>query len=152
MSNSYFRGAIVSILASATLIVCAGKGPTGVLFKLWGAGNKVSFDKRNSNEEHTKGSLALFLELSIFLCLSLSDSNALEELIPAVGLLHVFNAHVNPLANVLSSHTLQHLNTNGTGGDVPDFTGLSMIDAMGHTTVHRSVGLDVHDVSKVVVN
>ena len=38
------------------------------------------------------------------------------------------------------------------GSNIPNFSSLSMIDTMGHTTVHRGVGLDINNVTKVIVD
>lgn len=113
-------------------------------------------ERERRQYHHTKRSLALFLEVSIALSLGLADGtvggNAGNELITAVGLLDVLNPHVDPLPQVLSSHSLQHLHSDGSGGHIPHLAGLSVVDSVGHTTVHGGVGLDVNNVSEVVVH
>lgn len=118
---------------------------------------KLKIIKQNNIQtKHTKGSLSLLLELSIALSLGLADgsvsSNAGGNVVVAVALLHVLNSHVDPLAEVLAPHSLQHLNSDSTGGNIPHLTSLSVVDSVGHTTVHGGVGLDVDDFSEVVVH
>lgn len=74
---------------------------------------------------------------------------ASEEGIARGRLLQVLNADVDLLLNDAGVDALVQQNTDGTGGNVPDDSGLSVVVLVGHTLVDLSGSLHINDVSDV---
>lgn len=77
-------------------------------------------------------------------------ADAVEEVIAAGRLLHVLDAHMDLLADDAVAVELVHLDTDGARGDVPDDTGLTMVELVREALLHRSVTLDVDEVADLV--
>jgi len=56
----------------------------------------------------------------------------------------MFDTNVDSLLDDSVSHAFVDLNTNSSGGHIPNNTSFSMIISMRHTLVDCSVGLDVN--------
>lgn len=81
------------------------------------------------------------------LALNVVITAAGEESVARGGLLKVLNADVDLLLDNTGVDTLVQHNTDGTGGDVPDNTGLSVVVLVGHTLVNLTGSLHINDVS-----
>lgn len=73
------------------------------------------------------------LRTSTSLTDSIGLSHSLLEVLVASGGSNVFNSYVNSLLDNSVTNTLVELNTNGTRGNVPHNTGLSVVLLVGHS-------------------
>jgi len=91
--------------------------------------------------------------LASLLSLSLENLvvlNTLNELLAAVRLLDVLNAEVDTLGDDAATNTLVDGNTNSATSDVPDDTGLTVVELVGHTLVACTITLDIDDITDLV--
>jgi len=89
-------------------------------------------------------SLGLLLDLLVTL-------HTVQKLLSAFGVLDVLNADMQSLLNNTGVHALVHQDTDGTGGNVPDDTGLAVVVLVRHTLVNTTIAGNVDDLSDVVV-
>jgi hypothetical protein len=94
--------------------------------------------------------------------------DSVQEFLSALGVLDVFDSDVDSLLHVSTVNDLVTDDSNTSGRDVVDNTGLSVVDWMlihsqhyivkkghtlvGHTLLLRGVSLDVDDISNSVVS
>jgi len=76
--------------------------------------------------------------------------DALKEVIPALGMAQVLDAHVDSLGDDASSHPLVHDHSQGMRRHVKHTAGLAVIDLVRHTLLYGAVSLDVHDIANLV--
>ena len=70
--------------------------------------------------------------------LNLVGVHSIQEILPALAVLHVLDTDTDPLGENVSTDTLVHDNTNGTLGDVEDTSSLTVVGLMGHTLLEGS--------------
>ena len=71
-----------------------------------------------------------------------------KEFVTAVAVLDVLGTDVDTLGGDVVVHTTVDEDTNSMGGDVPDNTGSTTVNAVWHTTVDGTVNLDLDDIAK----
>lgn len=76
--------------------------------------------------------------------------DTLKEVISALGMAQVLDAHVDPLGDDASAHSLVHDHTQSVRRHVEYTASLAVIDLVRHTLLHGAVSLDVHDVADLV--
>merc|ERR1719193_1935924 len=65
-------------------------------------------------------------------------------------MLHVLDAHADPLGQDLAANPLVDNNTNSALGDVEDASSLAMVSLGGHTLLESTASLDVNNVSNLL--
>ena len=88
----------------------------------------------------TASGLRLLLELLV-------PDDSLEEVLPAARVLDVLYAHMQPLLDDAVAHSLVDLHADCSRCDVPHETGLTVIELVWHTLLHRSVTSNVHQLA-----
>merc|ERR1719192_506782 len=76
--------------------------------------------------------------------------NSIQEILPALTVLNMFDTDANPLSKNLATYTLIHNNSNGTLGDIENTTSLSVIGFVGHTLLEGSTTFNVNNISNLV--
>merc|ERR1719244_498727 len=82
--------------------------------------------------------------------LNLVGMDPVEEVLPALAVLHMLHADADPLGQNLAADALIHNDTHGALGHVEDTTRLAVVGLVGHTLLEGSTSLDVDDVSNLV--
>ena len=72
------------------------------------------------------------------LLLHLVGVHPVQEVLPALAVLHVLDAHADPLGQDLAADALVDDNTNGALGDVEDTSSLAMVSLVGHTLLEST--------------
>ena len=75
--------------------------------------------------------------------------DALQEVLTALGLLHMLDANVDSLLHDTVSDLLVDFHTNGTGGNTPDDAGSTVVELVGHTLLDGGVGNNINVVSNL---
>lgn len=78
------------------------------------------------------------------------SADAILEGLTAAGKTDVLNTDVNALGDNARSNALVHDDTNGVLGDVPDSTGLTMVELVGHTSLDGTISDDIDVVTLLV--
>merc|ERR1719222_1803955 len=65
--------------------------------------------------------------------LHLVGMHSVQEVLPALAVIHVLHTHADPLGQDLATNTLVDNNTNGALRDVEDASSLAMVGLVGHT-------------------
>jgi hypothetical protein len=86
-----------------------------------------------------------------FLLLDLIGMDPVEEILVALGVLHVLNAHRDPLGQDIALDTLVDDRAHRMLGNVKHVARLPMVGLLGHTLLEGATALDVNDVPKLVV-
>jgi hypothetical protein len=73
-----------------------------------------------------------------------------NEVSMGLGRLDVLNAEVDTLGNDTATNALVDDNANSTAGHVPNDTGLTVVELVGHTLVESTITLDIDDITDLV--
>lgn len=73
-----------------------------------------------------------------------------QEIVLAFAMLHMFHPDIHPLLHQSTPHPLMHNDAKGTGGDIKDDTGATVIEFMGHTTLLSRVSNNIDHVTNLV--
>ena len=77
-------------------------------------------------------------------------SDTLLQVVLALRLANVLHTHVDSLGDDPLSVALVHNHSHGTGGDVPDDSGLSVVHLVGQRLLDGGVANDVHVLTSLV--
>lgn len=77
-------------------------------------------------------------------------ASSCKEILLASARLHMFNTNIDALLHIAATYLLVDDDTEGTGGNIEDDTGLSMVEAVGHSLLAGGIGLDVNIVTHLV--
>ena len=70
--------------------------------------------------------------------LHLVGMHSVQEVLPALAVLHVLHTHTDPLGQDLATNTLVDNNTDGTLGNVENTSGLAVVGLVGHTLLEST--------------
>ena len=62
----------------------------------------------------------------------------IQEVLPALAVLHVLHTHTDPLGQDLATNTLVDNNTDGALGNVEHTSGLAVVGLVGHTLLEST--------------
>merc|ERR1712241_370448 len=81
---------------------------------------------------------------------ALNVLNSLEEVEAAVGVLDMLHTHVDVLGNDAAPHALVYDDTDSMRCDIEHTPSSPVITLVGHTLLHSTCSLDVHDISSFI--